>query len=78
MVESTALEMRRAREGTQGSNPCLSATHHANYSQAGWPNDNLRKAGTYSDEVGNNAITVQRILRLFRPYPRACSLTAMR
>ena len=25
MVESTALEMRRAREGTQGSNPCLSA-----------------------------------------------------
>ncbi len=26
MVESTALEMRRAREGTQGSNPCLSAT----------------------------------------------------
>jgi hypothetical protein len=25
VVESTALEMRRAREGTQGSNPCLSA-----------------------------------------------------
>ena len=25
MVECTALEMRRAREGTQGSNPCLSA-----------------------------------------------------
>ena len=25
MVESTALEMRRARKGTQGSNPCLSA-----------------------------------------------------
>ena len=27
MVESTALEMRRAREGTQGSNPCLSANY---------------------------------------------------
>jgi hypothetical protein len=26
VVESTALEMRRAREGTQGSNPCLSAS----------------------------------------------------
>jgi len=25
VVECTALEMRRAREGTQGSNPCLSA-----------------------------------------------------
>ncbi len=25
MVESTALEMRRAGNGTQGSNPCLSA-----------------------------------------------------
>ena len=26
VVECTALEMRRTREGTQGSNPCLSAT----------------------------------------------------
>lgn len=25
MVESTALEMRRAGNGTQGSNPCFSA-----------------------------------------------------
>lgn len=33
MVESTALEMRRAREGTQGSNPCLSAIHHTPASQ---------------------------------------------
>ena len=29
MVESTALEMRRARKGTVGSNPTLSANHPA-------------------------------------------------
>ena len=28
MVECTALEMRHARKGIQGSNPCLSATYH--------------------------------------------------
>ena len=32
MVESTALEMRRAGNGTVGSNPTLSATHPANQS----------------------------------------------
>ncbi len=34
MVESTALEMRRAREGTQGSNPCLSANADADWTIA--------------------------------------------
>ncbi len=34
MVESTALEMRRAREGTQGSNPCLSASHAVRHDRA--------------------------------------------
>lgn len=31
MVESTALEMRRAGNGTEGSNPSLSATICAGY-----------------------------------------------
>ena len=38
MVESTALEMRRARKGTVGSNPTLSATESSDFeNRAGIP-----------------------------------------
>ena len=38
MVESTALEMRRAGNGTVGSNPTLSATDRESYLQSVWGN----------------------------------------
>ena len=49
MVESTALEMRRAGNGTVGSNPTLSATHNPEAITT----DGLRSCKAAMTELGN-------------------------
>ena len=58
MVESTALEMRRARKGTQGSNPCLSANISMRINEMGLPgleNPQLPRGFAHCDRTSETA-----------------------
>ena len=52
MVESTALEMRRAGNGTVGSNPTLSATQFLHNFPCPGASDKLPETGRISAHIG--------------------------
>jgi hypothetical protein len=73
VVESTALEMRRTRKGTVGSNPTLSATDPAHWSLNGGLANNRRLSPVYSRPIGPGTATSCHYQARTRAHRRAQS-----